>query len=176
MRSRYVSSTSSTAPARSASFDERFERRPVEHRPGRVVRARDRDQTRRAGADSRRDPSDVELPAALEREVDDVEFGADRARRLEIRRVVGAHDDGVVARLEERGRRREERGGRARRDEHVVGVDAVPAGRNRVAEQRITEVIAVAEQRSSSEARSSPRSPRRRSATELSDRLFVIVS
>ena len=129
------------------------------------------------GAHARRDPSDVELPAALEREVDDVEIGADRARRLEVRRVVGAHDHGVVARLEERGRGREECGGRARRDEHVVGVDAVAAGRDRVAQQRVAEVIAVAEQSVlEASARSSPRSPRRRSATELSDRLFVIVS
>ena len=40
---------------------------------------------------------DVELPAVVEAEVDDVEVGADRPRRLEVGGVVGAHDHGVVA-------------------------------------------------------------------------------
>ena len=84
--------------------------------------------------------------ASSKREVDDVEVGADRAGRLEVGRVVGAHDDRVVARLEQRRRGREQRGGRARRDEHVVGAQAVAARGDGLAEQRVAEVVAVAEQ------------------------------
>ena len=51
---------------------------------------------------ARRDAFDVELPAVVEREVDDVEVGADRARRLEVGRVVRAHDHRVIAGLEQR--------------------------------------------------------------------------
>ena len=44
------------------------------------------------GRTSAATPLDVESPRVVEREVDDVELGADRARRLEVGRVVGAHD------------------------------------------------------------------------------------
>ena len=126
-----------------------------------------------------REPLDVEPPRVVEREVDDVEIGADRARRLEVGRVVGAHDHRVIARLEQRGGGREQRGRRARHHQHVVGAQPVAAGRDRLAEHGITEVVAVAEQQlvePAPDRASRPRSARRRSATELSERLFVIVS
>ena len=54
------------------------------------------------------------------------------------------------------------------------------ARRDRLAQQRVTEVVAVTEQQlveaAADSTRSSPRSASRRSATELSERLFVIVS
>ena len=62
-----------------------------------IVRARDADQSS-VGPDARRDRVDVEPPAVVESEVDDVEVGADGARRLEVGRVVGAQHDRVVAR------------------------------------------------------------------------------
>ena len=82
----------------------------------------------------------------VEREVDDVDRRADRAWRLEIRRVVRAHDDCMIARLEERGRGGEQRGRRARHHQHVVGAQSRPARGDCLAQQRITEVIAVTEQ------------------------------
>ena len=161
-------------------LDERVQRREIEHRAGRVVRARHRDQLGDTRPHECRDALDVELPAVVEREVDDVELGADRARRLEVGRVVGAHDHRVIAGLEQRRRGREQRGRRARRHQHVVGAQARPrrprppraapdhrgGRRNRAAGRR-------ARRRA---PRSSPRSASRRSETELSERLFVIVS
>ena len=64
---------------------------------------------------TRRQPVDVERPAVLEAQVDDVEVGADRSRRLEVGGVVGAHDHGVVARLEQGGGACEQRAPRRRR-------------------------------------------------------------
>ena len=52
----------------------------------------------------------------VETEVDDIELGADRARRLEVGRVVGAHDYCVIAGLEKRRRGREQRRRRSRSD------------------------------------------------------------
>ena len=65
----------------------------------------------------------VEPPAIVEAEVDHVDVGADRPRRLEVRGVVRADDDGVVARLEQRGGDAEQGGGRTGGDQHVVGRD-----------------------------------------------------
>ena len=99
-----------------------------------------------SGRTQRGQPVDVEAPAVLEAQVDDVEVGADRPRRLEVGGVVGAHHHGVVAGLEQRVATREERGGGARGDEHVVGVEAVAGRRDRLAQERVAEVVAVAEQ------------------------------
>ena len=89
-----------------------------------------------------------------------------------------AHDDRVITGLEQRCGGREQRSGRAGHHQHVVGVQPGTAGRDRLAEHGITEVIAVAEEQLVElvEESRSPRSDRRRSATELSERLFVIVS
>ena len=119
---------------------------------------------------------DVEPPAVLEAEVDHVEVGADRPRRLEVRGVVGAHDDGVVARLEQRRGHAEQRGGGAGGDEHVVGREPVAAGGHRLPQQRVAEVVAVAEQQLVEVERRARGRASRRSATELSERLLVIVS
>ena len=97
-------------------------------------------------AHARRDALDVEPPAVVEREIDDVELGADRARRLEVGRVVRAHDHRVIARFEQRRGGREQRGRRARHHQHVVGVQPGTAGRDRLAQHGITEVVAVTEQ------------------------------
>ena len=132
------------------------------------------------GRTSSRDALDVELPRVFEREVDDVEIGADRTRRLQVGRVVGPNHHRVIARLEQRGGDGEQRGRRARHHQHVVGAQPGAAGRDRGSQLRITQVVAVrttaARRASESSVRSSPRSARRRSETELSDRLLVIVS
>ena len=94
-----------------------------------------------------RDPFDVEAPAVVVRDVDDVEVGADRARRFEIRRVVGAHDDDVVAGIEQRRGGGEQRGRGARCDDHVVGAQpSAPAAATPSRSTGIAEMIAVAEQ------------------------------
>ena len=71
---------------------------------------------------------DVELPAVFEVEIDDVDVGTDGAWRLEVRRVVRPHDDHVIAGFEQRRRGREEGGGRAGCDEHVVDADTIAPG------------------------------------------------
>ena len=146
VRSRYVSSTNNTEPDRSANSTSACNVVEIEHRAGRVVRARDRYQLGHAGAYARREPLDIELPAVVEREVDDVELRADRARGLEVRRVVGAYDDRMITRFEQRRRGREQRGRRPRHHQDVVGVQAGAARRDRLAEHGITEVIPVAKQ------------------------------
>ena len=122
------------------------QRLEVEHRAGRIVRAGDRDELRDAGLHARGDAFDVEAPAIVVREVDDVEVGADRARCLEVGRVVGAHHHHVIARFEGRGGRREQRSRRAGRHQHVVETQVVAAGRDRLPQRRITQMVAVTEQ------------------------------
>ena len=110
------------------------------------MRLGDADQPRPAVPDEGGHPLHVETPAVVEAQVDDVEVGADGSRRLEVGGVVGAHDHGVVARLEQRGRRAEEGRRGPGGDEHVVGVEAVAARGHGLAEQRVAEVVAVAEE------------------------------
>ena len=100
----------------------------------------------RAGPHPRRHLVDVELPAVLEAQVDDVDVGADGAGRLEVGGVVGADHDGVVAGLEQRGGDAEQGRRRPGGDEHVVGVETVAARGHRLAQERVAEVVAVAEQ------------------------------
>ena len=52
----------------------------------------------------------------------------------------------MVARLEQGGRRAEQGGGRPGGHQHVVGVEAVAAGGHRLPQQRVAEVVAVAEE------------------------------
>jgi hypothetical protein len=125
---------------------EREQRVAVEHRPGRIVRRRDRDQLRRPDADPRGDHRQIEVPSVVVREIDDVEVGADRARCLEVRCVVGTDDDRMVAGFEKRRGDREQRGRGTGRDEDVAGTQSVATRGNGLAQHRIAEVIAVAEQ------------------------------
>src|SRR5205807_9950808 len=59
---------------------------------------------------------------------------------------VGAHDDHVVAAVEQGGGGAEKSRGCARSDNDVVGANAVAAGRDRLAQHGVAEVVAVAEQ------------------------------
>ena len=147
MRSRYVSSTSSTAPDCSASStsacsDARSSIVPV-GLCGHVTEIRRVDR----GPHVLRDAFGVESPTVVEVQVDDVEIGADRTRRLEVGRVVRAHDHRVIARLEQR--RSRSRTAPPRRPGVTITSSAlqpVAARGDGFAQHRIAEVVAVTEQ------------------------------
>ena len=86
-------------------------------------------------------------------QVEDPDVRPDGARRLEIRRVVRAHHDDLVARFQQGRRDGEERPGGTDRRQHVVRAqrnrvrrdDATPVGGHQVAQRRKPAVVAVAE-------------------------------
>src|SRR4051812_24234547 len=111
---------------------------------GRVVRVGDADEAR-VVAQSRSELVEVELPTLLEPELKRLDDGADRARRLEVRRVVRGADQRMRARLEQRRGDDEERRGRASGDEDVVEGEVLELAGDQRPEALRAEMIAVGE-------------------------------
>ena len=126
-------------------LDDPLQRRPVDHRAGRVVRIGEADQAG-LGPQGALEPLEVELPAVLEAQLEPLDLGPERGRRLEVGGVVGARDQGVLAGAEKRGRDHEQRRGGPGGDEHVVGLERRPVGGDHLAQARKAAVVAVLEQ------------------------------
>ncbi len=127
-------------------LDQRIERGLVEERARGIVRLGDADQPGLAVAHPLSQLLHVEPPAVLEAQVHHVEVGPDGAGRLQVGGVVGAHDQRVVAGLEQGGGDAEEGRGGARRHEHVIGIEPLTPGGDGLSQDRVAEVVAVAEE------------------------------
>jgi hypothetical protein len=88
----------------------------------------------------------VQRPPIVVFEINDLHLGVDGARRFEVGRVIRADNHHVITRAEDRGGGAEQRGGGARRDRHVPSRQAAALGRDRLPEQWVAEVVAVAKQ------------------------------
>ncbi len=104
--------------ARLCDRDQAAKRGFRERDAGRVVRRRHGDEFR-VGADQAFQAIDVELEACLETEVHIVDVAADGARGFDVRGVVRAHDDEMIAFFKQRRGDDEESGGSARGAQHV---------------------------------------------------------
>ena len=124
-----------------------------DERAGRVMRVRDRDEAG-PGRHQRREGVRVGGPALFRLQVEDAKLRPDRPRRLEVRGVVGADHDELVARLQERGGHDEEGPRRPGGHEDVgrgqrgrVGRErAAAVGGDQLAQLRQAAVVAVAEE------------------------------
>ena len=135
-------------PGPAVGLDERhhaLELLPLDHRPGGVVRIRETDQ---AGIRAKQacEAINVERPALLEAQVQQVHLRAKRPRRLQVGRVVGRGDHGVPALAQQRGRDHEERRGCAGGDQHVIRAQTLAVGGDLLAKARQATVVAVLEQ------------------------------
>jgi hypothetical protein len=123
---------------------QRVELRPAHVHARRVVREVD-DHGAGLGPHGRRDAIEVECPAVLGPQLDQLDLRALRPRQVVERLVRRPERDDVIAGPDERGHEQEERLARADDGDHVVGLERLVEARDLAAEERRAERLGVAE-------------------------------